>query len=46
MNVFAELFKSQIGILATLTIFLVIVIATFMFLWVRKQANAEEATKK
>lgn len=46
MDIFAELFKSQIGILATLTIALVIVIAVTMFFCVKKQAGLEDHNQK
>lgn len=41
MGVFGELFKSHVGILSLITILVVIVIATFLFLWVKKQADKE-----
>lgn len=41
MALFAELFKSPIGLLSLFTIAFVIVIATFLFLWVRKQAQLD-----
>ena len=39
MELLNELFKSPVGILSLITIVMVIVIATFLFLWVKKQAN-------
>ena len=39
MELLNELFKSPIGILSFITIIMVIVIATFLFFWVKKQAN-------
>ena len=39
MGVFAELFKSPVGILSAITILMVIVIATFLFFWIKKQAE-------
>lgn len=46
MEVFAELFKSPVGILSFLTIAIVMIIATCMFLFIKKQADNEEARKK
>lgn len=40
MGVFAELFKSPIGILSAITIGTVIVIAAYLFFWVKKQADS------
>lgn len=39
MEVFAELFKSPVGILSLVTLLSVCVIATFLFFWVKKQAD-------
>ncbi|MDO4997572.1 MAG: DUF3149 domain-containing protein [Neisseria sp.] len=39
MAVFQELFKSTVGILSFITIAMVIVIAVFLFFWVKKQAE-------
>ena len=39
MELLNELFKSPIGILSLITIVMVMVIATFLFFWVKKQAN-------
>lgn len=39
MEVFLELFKSPIGLLSAFTICFVMVIATYMFFWVKKQAD-------
>lgn len=41
MGVFGELFKSPVGILSLITICVVIVIASYLFLWVKKQADKE-----
>lgn len=41
MGVFSELFKSPIGMLSMLTIAFVIVIAVFLFFWVKKQAERD-----
>lgn len=38
MGVFADLFKSSIGLLSLFTIAFVIVIAAYLFFWVKKQA--------
>ncbi|MDO4907260.1 DUF3149 domain-containing protein [Neisseria sp.] len=39
MELFNELFKSPVGILSLLTIVLVMVIAMFLFFWVKRQAD-------
>ncbi|WP_274571342.1 DUF3149 domain-containing protein [Neisseria leonii] len=39
MGVFLELFKSPVGILSAFTISFVVVIAAYLFFWVRKQAG-------
>lgn len=39
MAVFLELFKSPVGILSAITIGFVIVIAAYLFFWVKKQAE-------
>lgn len=41
MDILLEMFKSPIGILSLITIGFVIVIATFMFFWVKAQADKE-----
>lgn len=41
MDIFFELFKSPIGLLSLFTIGFVIVIACFLFFWVKKQADKE-----
>lgn len=38
MELLAELFKSPVGILSSITILTVIVIAVFLFFWIKKQA--------
>lgn len=43
MGVFAELFKSPVGILSFITIASIIVIAAYLFFWIKKQT---EKTKK
>ncbi|MDO4696206.1 MAG: DUF3149 domain-containing protein [Neisseria sp.] len=43
MGVFAELFKSSIGILSMITIGFVIVIAAYLFFWVKKQADRDSS---
>lgn len=45
-SVFAELFNSWVGILASFTIFMVIIIATCMFLWIRKQVIQDSQRKQ
>lgn len=35
------LFSSHIGIMAFITIFMIGVIATFLFFWIKKQADKE-----
>ena len=39
MELLKELFASPVGILSFITIAFVIVIATFLFFWVKKQAD-------
>ena len=39
MELFSELFKSPVGILSFITIAAIIVIAIYMFFWVKKQAD-------
>ena len=39
MELIAELFRSPVGIFSFITIFMVIVIAVFLFFWVKKQAD-------
>lgn len=41
MELFAELFKSPIGILSFITIAVIMVIAVFLFFWVKKQVDNE-----
>ena len=43
MDVFAELLKSDVGILASITIVMCVVISVFMGVWVRKQVLKDEA---
>lgn len=39
MELLNELFESPVGIMSLLTILFVIVIATFLFFWLKKQAD-------
>ncbi|WP_373795507.1 DUF3149 domain-containing protein [Neisseria dentiae] len=39
MDLISELFESPVGILSLLTIVLVMVIATVLFFWVKRQAG-------
>ncbi|PSJ80072.1 DUF3149 domain-containing protein [Neisseria iguanae] len=39
MEVFAEFFKSPVGILSLITLLSICVIAAFLFFWVKKQAD-------
>ncbi|WP_082402961.1 DUF3149 domain-containing protein [Neisseria sp. 74A18] len=39
MELLKELFESPVGIMSLLTILFVIVIATVLFFWVKKQAD-------
>ncbi|MDO4249151.1 MAG: DUF3149 domain-containing protein [Neisseria sp.] len=39
MELIAELFRSPVGILSFITIFMVVIIAAFLFFWVKKQAD-------
>lgn len=41
MELFAELFKSPVGILSFITIFVILIIATFLFFWVKKQVEKD-----
>ncbi len=41
MELIVELFKSPVGIFSAFTIFMVIVIAVFLFFWIKKQADKE-----
>ena len=43
MDVFAELLKSDVGILASITIVMCVVISVFMGFWVRKPVLTDEA---
>lgn len=45
MELLNELFKSPVGILSLITIVFVIVIATFLFFWVKKQADRSPSQK-
>lgn len=45
MELLNELFKSPIGILSFITIAMIIVIATFLFFWVEKQADKNPDSK-
>ena len=45
MELLNELFKSPIGILSFITIAMIIVIATFLFFWVKKQADKNPDSK-
>jgi uncharacterized protein YneF (UPF0154 family) len=42
MDVFAELLKSDVGIMASITIIMCVVISVFMGFWVRKQVKKDE----
>ena len=42
MAVFAELLKSDVGIMASITIIMCVVISVFMGFWVRKQVKKDE----
>lgn len=42
MDVFAQLFKSPVGMMSLATIAFIIVIAVFMFFWVKKQADNDK----
>ncbi len=46
MELWAELFKSDVGILSIVTIAVIIVIAIFLFFWVRKQVNQDAKAEK
>ncbi|MDO4434304.1 MAG: DUF3149 domain-containing protein [Alysiella sp.] len=46
MELFLELFKSPIGILSLFTICFIIGMATFLFFWVKKQADKDEEAQK
>ena len=39
MELFSELFKSPVGILSFITIAVIIVIAIYLFFWIKKQAD-------
>ena len=41
MELFAELFKSPVGILSLITIVVIIMIATYLFFWVKKQVEKD-----
>ncbi len=45
MELLNELFKSPVGILSFITILFVIVIATFLFFWVKKQADRSRSSE-
>ena len=42
MDVFAELLKSDVGIMASITIIMCVVISVYMGFWVRKQVKKDE----
>lgn len=42
MELFAELFKSPVGILSLITIVVVVLIASYMFFWVKKQVGKDK----
>lgn len=42
MDVFAELLKSDVGIMASITIIMCVVISVVMGFWVRKQVKKDE----
>lgn len=46
MELLNELFESPVGILSLITIVMVMVIATFLFFWVKKQANKNPIPSK
>lgn len=46
MEVFAELFKSDVGILSTITIVVCVAIAAYLAVWVKKQVKKDEAKHK
>ncbi len=46
MELFAELFKSTIGLLSLFTISFIIVMAAYIFFWVKKQAAKDEANAR
>lgn len=39
MEVFAELFKSPVGILSFITLLSICIIAVYLFFWVKKQTE-------
>ena len=41
MELFAELFKSPVGILSLIIIVVIIMIATYLFFWVKKQVEKD-----
>ncbi len=43
MELLKELFASPVGILSFITIIAIIIIAIFMFFWVKKQADSDSA---
>lgn len=43
MGIFAKLFSDTVGLISLFTIAFVIVIAIYLFLWVRKQAEKDAA---
>ncbi len=45
MEVFAELFKSDVGILSIITIGVIMLIAAYMFFWVKKQVEKDKNSK-
>ena len=46
MDVFAELLKSDVGIMASITIIMCVVISVFMGFWVRKQVKKNELNQQ
>ena len=42
MELLKELFSSSIGILSFVTIFVIIIIAIYLFFWIKKQAEKDQ----
>lgn len=46
MDIFIKLFQSDVGLFSALTLGLIVLIALYLFVWVKKQADKETKEQK
>lgn len=46
MDIFIKLFQSDVGLFSAATLGLIVLIATYLFFWVKKQADKETKEQK